>query len=223
MCRATAPEVLTAYLSKVGGKEAIIAEWEEKKGSSEPRGRKRGRSSVGANGGEAPKKKGRKSHPGNSTPPASAKQEFKPPTGSWEEDVIAIDACEGSKGDVLVYLTWKGQHKTQHPLSQVYKRCPQRVSQLSCAKPLFTNENRCSNSTRATSYSRRRSNLMMNLEADNNKFFLLCLANKPYQSTFHDNSTPFSTSTCIFSSRVLYINLFSLELSLRDISRQAGR
>jgi chromobox protein 1 len=126
--RVTAPEVLTAYLSKVGGKEAIIAEWEEKKGSaSEPKGRKRGRSSVGANGGEAPKKKGRKSHPASSTPPASAKQEFKPPTGSWEEDVIGIDACEGPKGDVLVYLTWKGQHKTQHPLSQVYKRCPQRV------------------------------------------------------------------------------------------------
>ncbi len=64
----------------------------------------------------------------SASPPASAsKAEFKPPTGSWEDEVVAIDACEGNEGTVVVYLTWKGGHKTQHPLAQVYKRCPQKV------------------------------------------------------------------------------------------------
>lgn len=52
---------------------------------------------------------------------------FKPPTGSWEEDILDIDACEESDRTVKVYLTWKGGQKTQHTLDQVYKRCPQMV------------------------------------------------------------------------------------------------
>lgn len=38
-----------------------------------------------------------------------------------------IDACEGKDGNVLAFLTWKSGAKTQHPLAQVYKRCPQKV------------------------------------------------------------------------------------------------
>lgn len=38
-----------------------------------------------------------------------------------------IDACEGTEGSVVVFLTWKGGQKTQHPLVQVYKRCPQKM------------------------------------------------------------------------------------------------
>lgn len=124
--RETASVILSEYLESLGGKGKLLQEYQEAKAEgSETKGRKRGRSSVGANN-EAPAKRGRKSHPA-STSPSPAMKEFRPPTGSWEEDVIAIDACEGSEGNVVVYLTWKGNHKTQHPLSQVYKRCPQRV------------------------------------------------------------------------------------------------
>ena len=130
-CRETAPKILDEYLAKVGGKDLILAQWAEKKAG---KGKKRGRSSTGngttsgANGTVA--KKGRKNanHPASATPPAGVREAgFKPPTGSWEEDVVAIDACEGSAGTVVVYLTWKGGQKTQHPLNQVYKRCPQKV------------------------------------------------------------------------------------------------
>jgi len=119
----------------------ILNSWKEKKAASgEKKGKKRGRASTGtpqagANGSKRGRRNG--NHPANASPPASAKKaEFKPPTGSWEDEVVGIDACEGGEGDVVVYLTWKGGHKSQHPLAQVYKRCPQKVrSTLFFAKP----------------------------------------------------------------------------------------
>jgi len=126
--RVTAPEILAAYLKKVGGKESILEQWAEKKNTR--KGKKRGRASTASVANGTPAKKGRKngSHPAESTPPAGVKEtEFKPPTGSWEDEVVGIDACEGSAGAVVVYLTWKGGQKTQHPLVQVYKRCPQKM------------------------------------------------------------------------------------------------
>ena len=136
---ATATKVLDEYLSSIGGKEAVLAAWENKKG--EKKGKKRGRPSTGADGPNGSAKKTKKiGHPAATTPPSSAKAaEFKPPTGSWEEDVVGIDACEGPEGAIVVYLTWKGGQKSQHPTAQVYKRCPQRVS-----KP---RRNICSKST----------------------------------------------------------------------------
>ncbi|TVY59570.1 Chromatin-associated protein swi6 [Lachnellula suecica] len=124
----TASKILEEYLASVGGKDQIMADFHEKKAGNSGKGKKRSRVSTDAEtNGSA--KRGRKSkngvHPESTTPPASA--EFKPPTGNWEEQIIAIDACEGGEGSVVVYLTWKGGHKTQHPLSQVYKRCPQRM------------------------------------------------------------------------------------------------
>jgi chromobox protein 1 len=118
----SASEILNDYLEQIGGRDALMAAWEEKKQAAK-KGKKRGRSN-GA-------KRGRKAHPASGTPPASVKNaEFKPPSGSWEDQVVNIDACEGAEGSVVVYLTWRGGHKTQHPLFQVYKRCPQRVSKL---------------------------------------------------------------------------------------------
>lgn len=129
MCRETASKILNEYLASVGGKDAIIEAWNEKKAAK--KGKKRARASTGAeNGTNGSSKRGRKSgtHPASTSPPASAvKAEFKPPTGSWEDAVVAIDACEGNEGAVVVYLTWQGGQKSQHPLPQVYKRCPQKV------------------------------------------------------------------------------------------------
>lgn len=59
--------------------------------------------------------------------PAGTKEaRFKPPTGSWEENVREIDMCS-ENGILKVYLTWQGGEKTLHNTDQVYKRCPQRV------------------------------------------------------------------------------------------------
>ncbi|RDL37057.1 uncharacterized protein BP5553_04490 [Venustampulla echinocandica] len=123
----TASKILNEYLASAGGKEAIMEAYEEKKAELRPKkGRKRGRASLEANNGTVPKR-GRKSHPESSTPPRSAGAQFSPPSGSWEDEITKIDACEGHDGEVVVYLTWREGHKTQHPLEQVYKRCPQKM------------------------------------------------------------------------------------------------
>lgn len=130
----SAKQILEEYLEPLGGKAKILADYEEKKAENaeSKKGKKRSRQSNADDepNGSAAKRGGRGRgkngvHPESSTPPAG--HEFKPPTGNWEEQIVAIDACEGGEGAVVVYLTWKGGHKTQHPLSQVYKRCPQRM------------------------------------------------------------------------------------------------
>jgi chromobox protein 1 len=123
---------LNEYLASVGGKESILQAWEEAKANrSMKKGKKRSHTSaISENETNGGGKRGRKSgtHPASASPPASVtKASFKPPTGSWEDAVVAIDACEGQEGKVIVYLTWKSGEKTQHPLSAVYKRCPQKV------------------------------------------------------------------------------------------------
>jgi len=125
----SAEEILNKYLKSVGGREAILGEDAQKK---EPKIKKRGRTSTATStpdnkpNGKKPRKN--ITHPASTTPPASLeKAAFKPPTGSWEDEVQGIDACEGTDGNVMVFLQWASGHKTQHPLEQVYKRCPQKV------------------------------------------------------------------------------------------------
>lgn len=103
---------------------------------TEKKGKKRGRSSTANEPAVDGAKRGRKNgtHPLDGTPPASADSaDFKPPSGSWEEEVVGIDACEGHEGAIIVFLTWKNGVKSQHALSQVYKRCPQKVGRHSKA------------------------------------------------------------------------------------------
>ena len=52
---------------------------------------------------------------------------FRPPTGSWEDEIVKIEAMHEVAGSIVVYLIWRGGQKTQHSLDQVYKRCPQKV------------------------------------------------------------------------------------------------
>jgi len=125
----SAEEILNAYLKSVGGREAILGGDAQKK---EPKTKKRGRAATATStpdnkpNGKKPRKNA--PHPASTTPPASLeKAAFKPPTGSWEDEVQGIDACEGTDGNVMVFLQWASGHKTQHPLEQVYKRCPQKV------------------------------------------------------------------------------------------------
>lgn len=42
--------------------------------------------------------------------------------------IASIDAChDENTGKLVVYLTWKNGHKTQHDTKIVYSRCPQKV------------------------------------------------------------------------------------------------
>lgn len=132
--RETAQDILNAYLETVGGKEQLIEQYNEKRAEAaeaaeKKQSKKRGRPSTGVSTPQSNGKRSRKNgHPASSTPPASREAlTFKPPTGSWEDDVVTIEAMEGPNAEVIVYLTWKGGAKSQHPLHQVYKRCPQKV------------------------------------------------------------------------------------------------
>ncbi|TGO53720.1 hypothetical protein BOTNAR_0288g00020 [Botryotinia narcissicola] len=130
----TAQDILNAYLETVGGKEQLIEQYNEKRAEAaeaaeKKQSKKRGRPSTGVSTPQSNGKRSRKNgHPASSTPPASREAtSFKPPTGSWEDDVVTIEAMEGPNAEVIVYLTWKGGAKSQHPLHQVYKRCPQKM------------------------------------------------------------------------------------------------
>lgn len=123
-----ATEALKEYYASIGGKDQIF-----KQTNSALNGRKRGRQSKSATPVEATKRaKKQKSHPLDSTPPASAKAaEWKPPSGSWEDHVETVDMCQDENdGTFIVYLTWKNGKKTQHPKEVIYRRCPQKVRLL---------------------------------------------------------------------------------------------
>lgn len=126
----SASKMLCEYLASVGGKDLILADWAEQKALAESskKGKKRARTPTGKRANSRKRSKINKPHPASRSPPESSiTPKFKPPTGSWEEEVVEIDACEGTEGNVFVYLTWKGGHKSFHPLSQIYKRCPQKM------------------------------------------------------------------------------------------------
>ncbi|KAK1767698.1 hypothetical protein QBC33DRAFT_54604 [Phialemonium atrogriseum] len=119
--------ILEEYFEAVGGRDKIFQEM--KNGL---KGKKRGRSSTNTPtmGNKRSRKNG--DHPKDTSPPATAKRAaWKPPAGSWEEDIASLDACEDEeKGKLMVYLTWKNGHRTQHETSVIYKRCPQKMLQF---------------------------------------------------------------------------------------------
>lgn len=51
-----------------------------------------------------------------------------PNTKSWEDDVVAIDTIEkNTDGQLVCFVQWKDGKKSQHPIQDIYKKCPQRV------------------------------------------------------------------------------------------------
>ncbi|EEY21909.1 heterochromatin protein one [Verticillium alfalfae VaMs.102] len=122
-----APEIIAEYYKSVGSRAMIL---EESRKGKEAKKRGRPASSTPA----ASSKRARKSrdHPSDSTPPASATANtWKPPSGSWEDDVTTIDACEDEEtGKLIVYLNWKNGQKTKHTTDVIYKRCPQKMLQF---------------------------------------------------------------------------------------------
>lgn len=120
--RENAAEILQEYFKSIGGREKIFEQT-----SAALKGRKRGRQSNSAT--PAEKRSRKNGHPADSTPPATARVvEWKPPSGSWDEEVDTVDMCQDEEnGTFIVYLTWKNGKKTQHPKEVVYRRCPQKV------------------------------------------------------------------------------------------------
>jgi chromobox protein 1 len=120
--RENAADILKEYFKGIGGREKIFEQT-----SSALKGRKRGRQSNSAT--PAEKRSRKNGHPADSTPPATARAvEWKPPSGSWDEEVDTVDMCQDEEnGTFIVYLTWKNGKKTQHPKEVVYRRCPQKV------------------------------------------------------------------------------------------------
>lgn len=150
--RENAAEILQEYFKSIGGREKIFEQT-----SSALKGRKRGRQSNSAT--PAEKRSRKNGHPADSTPPATARAaEWKPPSGSWDEEVDTVDMCQDEEnGTFIVYLTWKNGKKTQHPKEVVYRRCPQKVGpepgrarDSGCERGADPLVNRCSVSTSAT-------------------------------------------------------------------------
>lgn len=146
--RETAADVLKEYFEDIGGRPE-----KPEKGT-----KRKGRASTA------------KSETGTpaSTKRTKTKEEpekaWSPPPGSWEHDVSHIDTVEQNidpktgKDARFAYLVWNNQKKTQHPLKHIYTKCPQKVSHPSfvpAANSLLTDASRCSNTTRATSCSRK--------------------------------------------------------------------
>jgi len=115
-----ASEVLKEYFAKVGGRDAILEQHEKA-----TKGKKRGRQSVGPS---TSKRSKREAHPDEEDAPASKPKSFVPPAGSWEDEVVSIDAAdEDGNGTLTIFLNWQNGAKTKHPPSVVYKRCPQKM------------------------------------------------------------------------------------------------
>lgn len=141
LCRENASLILREYLESVGGRQQILDETET--AVSQQSAKKRGRPAGSASGGTPAngKRTKRGSHPASQTPPASvSSKEWKPPAGSWEDDISYVDAChDETTGKLVVYLTWRNGHKTQHDLKVVYSRCPQQVR----PQPIDDEQGRC--------------------------------------------------------------------------------
>jgi chromobox protein 1 len=54
-------------------------------------------------------------------------KKWSPPSGSWEDEIEKIDACEDDNGKLIVYLIWKNGQKTNHETQIIYEKCPQKV------------------------------------------------------------------------------------------------
>lgn len=123
--RENASVVLNEYLEGIGGREKLFAET-----NAALKGKKRGRPSTGT---PQTTKRSKKNGDVDSDVPLTVRSApWKPPSGSWEDHIAQLDACEDEdSGKLMVYLTWKNGHKTQHETSLIYQRCPQKVCFLS--------------------------------------------------------------------------------------------
>ncbi|KAI5849785.1 hypothetical protein BZA05DRAFT_401545 [Tricharina praecox] len=109
--------------------------------------RKRGRQSVGASAAGTPAKSAKKPRTSVTASLASPVGSFraespdeekdtrkqtkgdkwKPPAGNWEDVISHIDTIEKTDAGLVCYVQWSNGRKSQHDVSVVYKKCPQRM------------------------------------------------------------------------------------------------
>ena len=112
--------VLQQYFERVGGRKKLL-----KTSSLKKREIKHlGRGAVLINRVKEQKPKGSI----DKRPYSAESNQWKPPAGSWEDDVASIDYCVPvDSGGFLVYILWRNGVQTRHHTSVIYKRCPQLV------------------------------------------------------------------------------------------------
>ncbi|KAJ6261301.1 hypothetical protein Dda_3970 [Drechslerella dactyloides] len=103
---------LDEYLREIGGRP---------KPSQTP---KRGRKSVGGSSTPVPKKNRIKQENSSTYP---KEEEWEPPAGSWEDDVLMIETLERNGDQFVCYVQWVNRKRTQHALHVIYQRCPQKM------------------------------------------------------------------------------------------------
>ncbi|EFX05435.1 chromo domain containing protein [Grosmannia clavigera kw1407] len=117
-----ASEILNEYIAKLGSRENLF--------EKPNKGKKRGRQSLSATTpASMPPKRTKKNgeHPADRETPLAVENPFKPPAGSWEDDVVDVEMYRNGEGELIVCLTWKAGQKSQHPAQQTYMRCPQKI------------------------------------------------------------------------------------------------
>ncbi|KJZ69588.1 hypothetical protein HIM_11025 [Hirsutella minnesotensis 3608] len=119
--REDVPDLLEEYLEKVDrAKEVTKRRRKEKTPQKQVK-------SLPSNG--AIVRRSRQNRNGNPSVTSHATTKtWKPPSGSWEEEIDSIDACSyGENNEIIVYLTWRNGQKTRHDTSVAYKKCPQKM------------------------------------------------------------------------------------------------
>lgn len=111
---AGAKEVLEEYFKSLGGKPKYSAA-----------SNKRSRPST--SGTPAASKKKSKTTSTNDSPAAVEEPKWKPPAGSWEDEISAIDTIEKTEKGLICYIQWGNGKKSQHEVHTVYKKAPQRM------------------------------------------------------------------------------------------------
>ncbi|KAF8459434.1 hypothetical protein BGX38DRAFT_1148641 [Terfezia claveryi] len=111
---AGAKDVLEEYFQSVGGKPKYSA----------PTNKRSRQSNVGSTPGTAKKKKTTSS---NESPAPAEEPKWKPPAGSWEDEIQAIDTIEKTDKGLICYIQWANGKKSQHEVHTVYKKAPQRM------------------------------------------------------------------------------------------------
>ncbi|KAH7115788.1 chromo domain-like protein [Dactylonectria estremocensis] len=118
-------EILNQYFDTIGGRDKIFEE------SDRAAKTKKGRQSTNGTFSIRPKRLQRnEAHVGDETLLATTKP-WNPPSGSWEDEIETISACEeDDNGKLIVYLIWKNGQKTKHEAQIIYKKCPQKMLQF---------------------------------------------------------------------------------------------
>ncbi|KAK0703230.1 hypothetical protein B0T26DRAFT_756795 [Lasiosphaeria miniovina] len=117
--------IVEEYIQSAGGRGKVS------KGTANPKGKKRRRQSTRTP--PATRKRSKKKGEDladEDTPLTPEKGQWTPPTGSWENHIALLEAYEDEDTrKLIIEVTWKNGHKTEHDTSVIYSRCPQKMLQ----------------------------------------------------------------------------------------------